>query len=227
MRLILKLSPSNYAVPFDYHHVLTGVLHRWLGPNPEHDGLSLYSFSNLHGGQRDGTRLDFRRGGTWMVSSHDEGFLRRSVNGILTDPELNWGMRVQDVTLQAPPAFEDGKVQRFMLSSPVFIKRSEPDPTRPEGKNDRFYLYTDPESDHLLTDTMRHKLRVAGLPEAGLEIRFDRDYPRAKTKMIIYKGYKRKCSECPVWIKGSSEQLAFAWSVGVGNNTGSGFGGVW
>lgn len=49
MRLHLKLSANSQPVNFNHLPVLAGALHKWLGPNSEHDGLSLYSFSWLQG----------------------------------------------------------------------------------------------------------------------------------------------------------------------------------
>ena len=40
----------------------------------------------------------------------------------------------------------------------------------------------------------------------------------------VINGIKNKASICPVIVKGTSEQIAFAWNVGVGNSTGIGFG---
>jgi CRISPR-associated endoribonuclease Cas6 len=218
MRIYLTLTPSREPVPFNHLPVLAGALHKWLGPNDEHDGLSLYSFSWLQGGTFTKDGLRFPRGATWFISAIDGDFLSRSIHGILADPALRWGMRVEQATLAAPPDFHDPDEVRFLLASPVFIKRKLPD-----GK-EKHYLYTDPESADLLTDTLRHKLQVAGLPDEGIRARFDHTYPKAKTQLLTYRGIDNKCSYCPVWVRGTAEQLAFAWTVGVGNSTGVGFG---
>ncbi len=220
MRINLTLSPSTETIPFNHLPVLAGALHKWLGPNEVHDGLSLYSFSWLQGGQSTRQGLRFPKGASWFISAIDGDFLSRSIHGILADPHLRWGMRVEQATLQAPPDFTDVPEVRFLLASPVFIKRQLPD------GEEKHYLYTDPESDHLLTETLQHKLRVAGLPDTGVTVRFDRQYPKAKTQLQRYRGIDNKCSYCPVWVQGSPEQLAFAWTVGLGNSTGVGFGAV-
>lgn len=71
MRLHLQLSPSREVVPFNHLPVLTGALHKWLGPNQEHGGLSLYSFSWLQGGRATRNGLRFDDGATWMISALD------------------------------------------------------------------------------------------------------------------------------------------------------------
>ncbi len=218
MRIYLQITPNNETVPFNHLPVLAGVLHKWLGPNEVHDGLSLYSFSWLQGAQSTPRGLRFPQGATWFISAIDGDFLSRSIHGILADPYLRWGMQVEQATLEAPPAFTDQSEVRFLLASPVFIKRKLPD------GSDKHYLYTDSESDDFLTETLQHKLRVAGLTAEGAAARFDHTYPKAKTQLLVYRGIENKCSYCPVWVKGSGEQLAFVWTVGMGNSTGVGFG---
>ncbi len=218
MRLQLTLSPSRETVPFNHLPVLTGALHKWLGPNTEHDGLSLYSFSWLQGsrGQRDGLRFD--RGAQWFISALDGDFMMRSVQGILSDPNIRWGMRVERAEIIPPPPFPDHGEVRFLTASPVFVKR------KLEDGSTKHYLYTDPESDGLLTETLQHKLKVAGLPAEGAAVRFDRKYPGAKTQKVTYRGIGNMANVCPVFVSGTRQQLEFAWTVGVGNSSGIGLG---
>ncbi len=221
MRLYLSLTPNQEPVPFNHLPVLAGALHKWLGPNEAHDGLSLYSFSWLQGAVVSKQGLRFPKGATWFISAIDGEFLSRSVQGIFSDPHLRWDMQVTQANFVMPPDFSDTEEVRFLLASPIFIKRKLPD------GSDKHYLYSDPESDALLTETLQHKLRVAGLSDAGVSVRFDRDYPKAKTQLLSYRGIDNRCSYCPVFVKGSAEQLAFAWTVGMGNSTGVGFGSVY
>lgn len=219
MRLQLTLSSNRTPVEFNHLHILAGALHKWLGPNDEHDGLSLYSFSWLQGARRDEQGLRFPKGAQWYISALDTDFLQRSVHGILDDPGIRWGMRVEQCQILAPPSFPEGvSEQRFLCSSPIFIKRSLPD------GEEKHYLYTDPESDRLLTETLQHKLRAAGLPEEGVSVRFDRQYPKARTQKVMYRNIGNMANYCPVYVRGTAEQLAFVWTVGVGGSTGVGFG---
>ena len=227
MRLHLQLSPNRQPVNFDHLPVLTGALHKWLGANEEHDELSLYSFSWLQGGQPGPGGLQFRKGANWFISSLQNDFLVRSIQGILADPEVRWGMRVEECRVAAPPPFPAEGEVRFLCASPIFIKRSVPDDSRPDGRNDKFFLYTDPESDALLTETLQRKLRAAGLDDTGVAVRFDRSYAKARTKMVHYRGIDNRASECPVLVRGTAEQLGFAWTVGVGNSTGVGMGSLY
>lgn len=218
MRLLLKLNANRTPVEFNHLHILAGALHKWLGPNDEHNGLSLYSYSWLQGGRMRSQGLNFPQGAQWHISALDNDFLTRSIQGIFRDPGIRWGMRVEQCEILPPPAFPDFGEVRFLCSSPVFVKRTLPD------REEKHYLYTDPESDRLLTETLQHKLRAAGMSEEGVSVRFDRDYPKARTQKVMYRQIGNMANYCPAFVRGSAEQLAFAWTVGLGNSTGVGFG---
>jgi CRISPR-associated endoribonuclease Cas6 len=220
MRLKLRLSRAEELVPFDHLPVLAGALHKWLGPNTEHGGISLYSFSWLMGGRKIRNGLMFPEGAEWHISALDGEFLHRSIQGIMSDTDVRWGMQVREVVLEPTPQYEQGETY-FLLSSPVLIKRQR------EDGSIAHLLYDDPASDELMTATMRHKMQVAGVIGEGLNLRFDRDYPKAKTQKVNYKGIENRCSYCPVIATGTPDQLAFAWTVGLGNSTGVGFGSVY
>ncbi len=215
MRIYLKLSKNEAIVPYNYQINLVGALHKWLGENEEHGHLSMYSFSWLRGGASMKKGLNFPRGADWFISAYDQGFIKKAVKGIMEDPVIAFGMNVTGVEIVCPPAFNP--IHRFMLASPVFIKRTI-------GERQKHYVFNEPEADALMTETLKNKMRVAGLNDDGLEIRFDRRYSAAKTTVCAYKNIKNRANYCPVIIQGNGEQLAFAWEVGVGNSTGIGFG---
>ena len=220
MRLYLKLSAPKEPIPFNHINILSGALHKWLGPNDEHDGLSLYSFSWLGGSKSVKNGLIFPNGAEWFISSIDGSFLRQSIEGIFQDPEIRWGMRVEEVTMRVPPVFPVAPTeQRFRVASPVFYKR------KIEDGSERHFLFSDHETDGFLTENLRFKLRKSGLDDTGAAVRFDRSYPSAMTKLVKYANkYEFRASMCPLILNGTGEQLAFAWSVGVGQGTGIGFG---
>ena len=220
MRIHLKLSPATEPVPFNHLPALVGVLHKWLGWNKVHDSLSLYSFSWLQAGRAEKDGLIFPNGANWFISAHDAAFIAKIKQGVNEDSEIRWGIRVINTHTELSPDFSGRNEVRFLLASPVFIKRSL------GIKNDKQYLYTDPESNALLTESLQRKFAAAGLNPDGVSVRFDTAYAKAKVQMQEYRGVKNKCSYCPVFVKESPEQLAFAWNVGIGNSTGSGFGSV-
>ncbi|WP_375585402.1 CRISPR-associated endoribonuclease Cas6 [Cyclobacterium xiamenense] len=215
MRLILKTSPTNTLVPFNYQRFLVSRFHKWLGANKEHDDLSLYSLSWLQGGKMVKEGLQFSLGAEWSISAFDSSLLKTLVSNIQEDPEINFGMHVTDLFIIKEPPFDNR--QKFFLNSPVFIKRNQ-------GERVHYYLFKDPESSGLLTQTLQTKLEKAELSAEGVRVSFDPDYQNPKTKMIDYNGIGCKASMCPVIVEGTPEQVAFAWNVGIGNSTGIGFG---
>lgn len=220
MRLQLYLEAPE-RVPFDYLPTLVGAFHRWNGHDPGlHDGTSLYSLSWLRGGRAAGPRsgLRFASGAHWAISAPDETLIRRLVGGVVRAPDLGLGLRVRDVQLLDAPPFAAGE-QAFRVASPVFLKWQPPG----DGPADHI-LWHDERADELLTAVFHRKLTQAGLPTTGAAVRFDRTFAGAKTKLFRYKAVQCRASQCPVLVTGSSEQLRFAWAVGVGHSTGIGCG---
>jgi CRISPR-associated endoribonuclease Cas6 len=204
----------------NYQDKLAGALHKWLGENnPWHDSLSLYAFSQLRapGSRVLNGKLAFPDGAHWFVSMHDAEQAKALISGMQASPEVAWGMRVEEVQVEVRPSLEGGEAV-FRAASPVFIKRQV-------GDRDVFYLYDHPEASALLTETMRHKMEVAGLPpDPSLHVSFDAGYAKPKSKLVHYGNMKLRASQCPVRIKGRPDTLAFARDVGAGNSTGIGFG---
>lgn len=165
-----------------------------------------------------GSALEFPDGARFFISLHDESLVEQVVNNALIDPEVCCGMRVSRLTQQATPRF--GSRYTFKVGSPVLAKSKEID-----GKV-KHYTYSDPEADATLTATLRHKLDRAGLaaPHNRATVSFDKTYRNPKTKLVTIKNIHNRASICPVTIEGTPEAVAFAWNVGVGNGTGSGFG---
>jgi CRISPR-associated endoribonuclease Cas6 len=221
MRLHFQLSPNTQIVPFDYQHFLTGRLHAWLGDNELHDGISLYSLGWLAGGvtRKNGKPLgglDFSNGARWFISAHDEILLHRIAEAALRDGNVCCGMEVTEIRTQSTPDF--GPRFCFKAGSPILARSKEI-----EGRVTH-YTHADEAADAVLTQTLKHKLDIAGLDSANASVRFDRTYRNAKVKLVTIKGIGNRCSVCPVIIEGSPEAVAFAWNVGVGHLTGNGFG---
>ena len=219
MRLQLYLE-SPERVPFDYLPTLKSAFHRWAGHNDAlHAGLSLYSYAWLRGGRAGRGGIHFPEGANWFISAPDEELIHELVSGVVRAPELGLGLRVADVRLQRAPEFAAGE-QPFRVAGPVFIKH-ETDRDKPADH----LLPGHPLADELLTATLRHKLRQAGLDDAGAAVRFDPAFiATAKTKLFRYKQVQCRASICPVLVSGSAEQIQFAWEVGVGHSTGIGCG---
>ncbi len=215
MRLHLRISRPNQLVPFNHQQNIVGAIHKWLGNNKEHGKFSLYSFSQLQKGKVTEGRLEFKQGSKIFISSHDNDFLKRLVLGIKQKPEIAFGMKVIEITIQENPDFSN--IDFFKIASPVLIKRTI-------ERNVKHYLFSDEESGELLTKTLKNKMKKAGIEDETVSVCFAKNYSKATTKLIDYKGIKNRANWCPVIIEGKPETKAFAWNVGVGNSTGIGFG---
>lgn len=220
MRIYLQTTPNDSLVPFDNQQRLLGTIHKWLGNNEAHDKISLYSYSWLLGGKNVNDKgLTFNKGAHFFVSFYEEQYLKRLMKAILSDPDMFCGLKVTDITIAEPPLFTN-EPQSFRVASPIFIKRRQD-----ESRNYKFYLYDDKESNMLMTETLKHKMQEAGLPEdETLKVEFDLNYPHKQVKMVTIHGIKNRASMCPVIIHGTPQSKLFAWTTGVGNSTGSSFG---
>ena len=216
MRLRIRLSENTDVVPFDHLAQLSGVLHKWLGPNEVHDGLSLYSFSWLSGGRAARHSVAFPNGAGWTLSFVDAALGKRALAGIMTDPEVAFGLTVREVRIQEVPEFS--AEHRFLTSSPILTRRR-----REDGGRDHL-TFRDSAADGAMTRTFHTKLGAAGVPVDGATVRFDREYGGAKTKLCRFKGNAFRANACPIVAKGSQDQLRLLWLAGAGEMTGSGFG---
>ena len=218
MRIYLRTTPNDVIVPFDYQQKIVGTIHKWLGNNEIHDKISLYSFSWLLGGNMIVDKgYNFSKGATLFISFYENKYLKVLIDTILSDPKMFCGLSVKEVTFEREPAFTE-EPAFFRLATPIFIKRLIEENGKKEQK---FYFYDDRESNDLMTETLKHKMREAGLPDDDtLKVEFDLSYMNKKMKLVTIHGIKNKASMCPVIIHGRPESKLFAWTVGLGNGTG-------
>lgn len=221
MRVYLKLSKNTAPVPFNYQQKLVGAFHRWLGENELHNDVSLYSLSWLQhlGRPKHKTTkagLIFPYGASFFISSPLKDLHTKAVQGIFENAEINWGMRVEEVTLKVTPDF--GRKYRFLAQSPILVKRKIEEEPHP-----KYFFSHHLESDAFLTETLQTKLKRLNLT-TDVAVAFDRSYAHPQIKKINYRNIDIKATLCPVIVKGDPRAVQFAWEVGVGNSTGIGFG---
>lgn len=98
MRLYIKLSKNTAIIPFNYQHLLTGVVNKWIGENnEEHGKRSLYSFSWLQNTLATKQGLNLKQGAYFFISAYETEFIKRVTKGILQSPETFCGSKVIDV----------------------------------------------------------------------------------------------------------------------------------
>lgn len=220
MRFTLLLSSNIQIIPFNHLHKLTGTFHKWVGPNNAlHSGPSLYTFGWLRGGRPVEGGLNFPAGAEWTISVYDDAAARQLIAGILEQPNVFGGLRVERVQEQPLPEFT--RKARFLADGAILTRMS-----RNDGSQSHL-TWEDPDADLSLTRTLRHKLSLAGLTGEHLNVHigFDRTWASARTKIVSPKpGVKYRVSECPVIVQGTPEALHVTWHVGAGELTGMGLG---
>jgi CRISPR-associated endoribonuclease Cas6 len=193
-------------------------MHKWMGPNnAEHGQQSLYSFSWLQHTQANRAGLQLTKDAYVFVSAYDEALIKRIMKGILTAPEVFCGAVVKDIEVTNEPDFSTE--ERLFLGSPILLRQREGDKTR-------HITFRDEVFEHLLTLNLKAKLRAARLSDEAISLQLDKEYAHPQTKLVDYKGIKNKTTLAPVIIKGTPEQISFAWTVGLGQSTGIGFGSI-
>lgn len=217
MRIHICIKSENTVIPFDHQPLLTGTIHKWLGPNIEHGDISLYSFSQLTDGKASPNGLFFKKNSSFFFSAYNTSLIKQLISGIQKDPSMFNHLEVKEIVLQEDPDFSNRDV--FFPASPIFIKRKLEDRIE-------HILYNDSRAGKFLKETLITKLTKAGLTVEEFEIVFNPDWTYTKTKKINYKGINNKANWCPVVIKANSEIKKFAWNVGLGNSTGIGFGAI-
>lgn len=215
MRLHFNLTPNTEIVPFDYQHYLIGTFHKWMGWNVIHDEISLYSLSWLQGGNMVKNGFDFSNGASWFISFWDEAIGKQLIFNALKEQNVCCGMMVKEIQIQNTPNFSCK--ERFKVSSPIFIRKYD------ENKKAIHLTFKDKDANLYLTETLNTKLKVANL-NYSIKVKFDTNYSNAKTKLVKIKNISNRANFCPVEIEGDSEAVKFAWNVGIGHSTGSGFG---
>lgn len=215
MRIYLRLSTSA-LIPFNYQKYLTGAIHKWIGPdNPVHGAPALFSFSWLQQVDSFKEGLKTNSESWFFISAHDERLIKSLIRGIQVDNGLCYGAAVRDIRIVETPHFEGEAA--FFHASPILIKRKL-------GDRVHHYEHGDPKAGELLTETLKLKLEKAGLDADGVSVRFDEGFRNPRTKIVSYGDVRNRVNLCPVIVKGTPEQIGFAWNAGVGNSTGIGFG---
>lgn len=223
MRLVFSIAPSAKVIPFNHQRKLVGRVHAWLGQNKEHDDISLYSIGPLTGGKGHeklgGIRFD--EGAHWFISFFNDELAKKVVEATLQERIIFDDLEIQEVAIQLPPVIKSNQVV-FSAASPILVKKYT------EGKKyPDFLRYDNQETSAIMTQTLRHKLKEAGINDTDVQVRFDDGYfAKAKTKLVEFNKIKNKANICPVVVSGAPESIQFAWEVGIGHSTGAGFGAV-
>lgn len=216
MRIYLRLSKNNKTVPFNYQELLTGVVHKWIGyENDVHGKSGRYSFSWIQNTSAIKKGINIENDSYFFIGSIDVDLIKQIIRGVLDSPEMFCGIHVIDIQIKNIPSFRN--TEKFLMASPVFLKIKEEDKVR-------HVTLIDDDFEEVLTDSFKRKLERVGLSSEGVLITLNPETNFRKTKLVTYKGIMNKASLAPIIITGTQEQIAYAWSNGLGNSTGIGFG---
>jgi len=216
MRLYLKISKSRAVLPFSYQHLLTGVIHKWLGKdNAIHGKSAQYSFSWIQNAQASQSGVTLTDRSYFFISAYDVSIIKQLIKGILADPTMFLDISVEDVQMTPVPEFNSQHV--FAMASPVLLKVKD-------GNTTYHVTLKDSNFESVLTQNLKNKLERHCLSSEGVAIKLDPSASYKKTKLVTYNGIQNKTSFAPIIIEGTPKQIAFAWCLGLGNSTGIGFG---
>jgi len=159
------------------------------------------------------------RGAKWFISFYEIERAKEVIQAIRLYPDMFDDLVVEEIIIQEDPGFEHQEL--FLTASPILIKR-------PKENGATEFLYDHPDCGKLMEETLRTKMKIAGLPDDDtLHIEFDLSYAKKKKKLVWYGNISSKTSVCPVIIQGKNATKQFAWNVGLGNSTGIGFGSIY
>ena len=216
MRIYLRLSKNEKVIPYNYQELLTGTVHKWLGAsNPIHGKPDQISFSWLQNTYSSKDGLNLKSNAYFFIGAFQDAFIKQIVKGILDDTDMFCGVKVKDVQIIDTPEFQP--TETFLMASPVLLKVKT-------GVGIKHVTLEDAEFEEVLNQSFKNKLKRAALSTQGVLLKLDPNSNFRRTKLVKYKGIENKTSFAPVTITGSSEQIGFAWSMGLGNSTGIGFG---
>lgn len=220
MRLFLQMTPNAQPVPYNHLDLLGEQVKAWMGDRwRQPDDQNLLSFGWLCGGRSVDGHLDFEQGAEWRLSFYREDDAMHVQRRIEQNPRFLFGMEVKEVTVMPEPNF--GQTRRFLTDmGPILVQHPGPD-ARPA-----YLLWSHAQAGAVLTSGLRSRLEQAGFAgeHLGVKVSFDRSFRRAHSKRVALNGEQHRGSVCPVFITGTPEALAFAWTVGVGDLTVYGFG---
>ena len=219
MRILIRTTKNDSIIPFNYQGLLAGTLHKWIGYNGIHNNMSLYSFSWLNGTSIDNEGFNCRNGSNWFISFYENQYIKTIIKSIISSPDMFCGLTVTDVTIKEDPIFSETK--SFKLASPILLKQ------KIDNHNVVHVTYKDKDVDRLLENSIRHKMRIANIPEDDtLKITVDKSSVECKTKFVKIHDIGNRCFFSPIQIEGRDTTKSFIWNVGLGNSTGVGFGAI-
>jgi CRISPR-associated endoribonuclease Cas6 len=217
-RIELTLSHPEKVVPYNYQPKISAKIKEWANPHNSEGGNAAFSYSWLEGEYKSFRNLGglfYSMGANMVISAYQDTLIEQLSKSISKKKMFLFGMKIRSHKVVDVPVFTK-REYRFKVTSPVLIKKQV-------GDESRYLTYKDKEANDRLTHIMQNKIKAAGL-SGDIRVEFNLKSPVKKLKLIDINGIKYSCSICGVVIKGDPELIRFAYTVGIGQRTGMGFG---
>lgn len=216
MKVTFGLSIEPRVYPFNYYERLARSFYDRAPCYEHHDTLSLHSIGWIRG-HADATKrgLVFNASSTWSLGVVHKDALTEYLSSVEADPEIMPGVHVESVNPVTPSS---GRV-RYWAESPILLRW-----------DDHHFSFDEARADELLTRSIRTKLHAVGISEAAaatVDVTFDREYEKARTKVVQVGKAEYRANVCPLYVEAEEPLLhELAMSTGVGGLTGMGLGAI-
>lgn len=222
MRIKIEFTKPDQPIPIETQKYVNSYIHTCLGRNNEyHDAPSQYSISNLKGGKLndDKKTLSFKNINPYIVvTSEDEIFLNKIVEGLDTNEDFAFGMKFLDMEFIGEDFFDGWN--SFYTLDPILLKEK-----REDGRN----WFVTIEDKNFTTKLRNHIINKFTKVDPTLKL--------SDLELLVGAGKKKKImvknnvwaigSAVKIKIKGNKKLITKLYNYGLGQSTGSGFGTIY
>lgn len=231
MRVIINFTENKELVPIVNQSMINSYIHKCIGVNNEyHDTKSNYCISSLYGGKLndDKKTLSFKNGGHIAVTSNDEIFLDLIISGVMTNPNLFWGMEfinfdfIKEDFIGSDFKKKIDMWHYFSTLSPFIIKKYS-DKSK--------YTFSTLNDEDFEETVKNHVITKLSKIYEGINLKdFNLIIPKNdshKVKKILVKNVINKANQCQIAIFCKPDVAEKIYNMGIGQSTGSGFGTIY
>ena len=222
MRIKIEFTKPGLDIPIHTQKHVNSYIHTCLGRNNEyHDAQSQYSISNLKGGKLNDDKKTLSFNGTnpyIVVTSEDETFLTRIVEGLNANENFAFGMKFNDMEFIAEDIFDGWN--NFYTLDPILLKERKED-----GRN----WFVTIEDKDFATKLHSHIINKFSKVDPTLKLSdLELHVGDGKKKKIMVKDNVWAIgSAVKIKIKGNKKLITKLYNYGLGQSTGSGFGTIY
>lgn len=251
MRFLIKFSRNTTPVSVINQHLVNNYIYQKCLKDDElyHDAKNDYCISHLYGGKLnpETKTINFPNGALIAITSEDEIFLNKIIQGVIKNPEFTHGMKFETFDFVSEKIY-DG-YNYFATLSPFILRKTI---SKKEYKfvvieDEKFFAKANPKTkervemlsyekfSEFLTEYEKNKIQKLypnlNLEDVKIEVKKN---PSNKIK-VIFKEFdhmnKRNvmnfANQCYVTIYGNKKAVEKIYNIGLGQSTGCGFGTIY